>query len=1142
MFHAKTFSRLRFLAVLVALFSAVSLASAQPHLAIVAEDSPSESAAEVLTAQFSKNGQVILLERDQIQKVYHEQALSVGNTDYMKLGQILGADGLLLLSVSQDGANQWLKTRLVAVKPGVVLAEVRSKWPINKLSDWAQGLDATIAPFLPKLSVLAKDAVPLSVVNLSSALRSTEAQELERQLTLLSIERLTREPRLFILERRRMELLAQEMEFRGLANSNFWNGSYLLDGTIDRDGYSPTTVTLHARLIPPKGGAPLSFEVSGSRTNLSEVVNALAKKITQSLNFNSAAAPWNSKDEAERYFQEATWAYNWDMFAETRGATEAAWALGKQTKDVAVLRLEAYSESLFPPDLQRRFPIKVSTPTPTELSLAIHVAELFCEGSRSLFTNDNAAAHDEEWYGLGVGTVLPAANMILCCYYDSPELRRGNEEQLARLRSSTRKLVAILGGVTSADYPPNYNSPGPPRFLRNGQVFSWKDCIETFSESCWLFGSLWFENVDDAGVMFRKNLEAGYHPARLPRFYDWSVENDRSSEDVLTLFLEEQNNVSRQVEPADYRSLDRFLEDARRATNPSVRLEGSYLTVLRDTLAGRNNSNTSKAGLLSEIWEQRQRILDTREVAYQTFYTNKTGISTNRHVDLVADSFSIIPRTEDIIGSASNGPRESFLQLKRLLLNEYLVTCTTWNSEMFRDLSANLPPLPPAEARQFDSTVKEARERVHADPAPGYFHPSYRTDSPTAGPQIFSDTDAPLVLSCVSWKSTGPSLYPDRESWREGAFLSGGKLWSLIHYPDPNVFMQESVSFAAIDLKSGMYDEIPVPPQFGKALRAFEVTQDSVLVAIDDHIHQYSLRDKTWETLPASIANITRVLLLNGNLYVGTAEGLFDVDPHSANLQVLVSARRQPAANDLDSIWNANPQIFLRDGKLTVFCDNNCFSFSPDTRSWAHVAPIPPVSGLTRALACDDATLFWMGTAPHIFASWNHATNVEFLLDRHLFQRYWDLHMKTIPPTRWQWPAKYPLEHSLITERDNAIWVLTPRTICARPSEVPEPVTFKDSRQATLFCFDRQLDHPLATPVRFEKVHKPVDPLESRMGGDGWGCSPIYRKDVFLLSAPSGIVLAVPRLNGHWLFPKSTLDSRLNTLRSFAKTYVSPGT
>ena len=74
-----------------------------------------------------------------------------------------------------------------------------------------------------------------------------------------------------------MQLLSEEKEFNS-DESAFWDGSYLLDGIVDQNSYSQKTLTLNARLTPPRGGKPLSFEVSGSRTNLAEVINRTAHR------------------------------------------------------------------------------------------------------------------------------------------------------------------------------------------------------------------------------------------------------------------------------------------------------------------------------------------------------------------------------------------------------------------------------------------------------------------------------------------------------------------------------------------------------------------------------------------------------------------------------------------------------------------------------------------------------------------------------------------------------------------------------------------------------------------------------------------------------------------------------------------------
>ncbi len=290
------------------------------RLAIVPETAEARAAADVLTAELSKNETVQLLERAEIDKVYREQGLSAANRDYLKLGQILGADGILLLETAGDEANQVLNIRLVAVKPGVVLTGERFPKPEKNLTEWSAIFARHLNLYFPKLGVLAKDAIPISVVNLRSALQSEEGKETERQLKLLTIQRLSREPQFFVLERERMQLLAEEKDLK-LDDSAFWKGSYLLEGVVDQNGYSKETVTINARLTPSKGGAPVLLEASGARTNLAEVINQLVAKVSGAMQINSSVKEWNASDEAKQYFEEAKWALKWGVFSEAQMAT-----------------------------------------------------------------------------------------------------------------------------------------------------------------------------------------------------------------------------------------------------------------------------------------------------------------------------------------------------------------------------------------------------------------------------------------------------------------------------------------------------------------------------------------------------------------------------------------------------------------------------------------------------------------------------------------------------------------------------------------------------------------------------------------------------------------------------------------------------
>lgn len=483
--------------------------NAPSRLAIVSESDDASAAADVLTVELSSHKNLQLLERSEIEKVYREQSLSAGNKDYLKLGQMLGADGLLLMETAKEGTNQSLNIRLVAVKPGVVLVAEKFSWPVTNLTEWSPAFAKHLELFLPKLTVLVKDAIPISVVNLRSAISSADGLETERQLKLLTIQRLSREPQLFVLERQQMQLLGEEKELK-LDDSAFWNGSFLLEGVVDQNGYSKETITLNARLTPPKGGAPLLLEASGSRTNLAEVINQLAAKVKAALKVNSTVKEWSAADEAEQYFEEAKWALKWGVFPEAQAAAESAWALGKHDLGCAQVRIKAYlnevaghgvgynsSEHIYSAEtddngkrivprledadvrrdiksmqaenpfgvvyaghrsddgLTLRFVFADRRPDPKDIARAIHTLELYDDYCRALPAGDlktDVSREKNDWYRLGVN-ILGVASQVLRNFHFVPGAVAPDAEKLAQLRALARRVAERIsdsqGGMGS---------------------------------------------------------------------------------------------------------------------------------------------------------------------------------------------------------------------------------------------------------------------------------------------------------------------------------------------------------------------------------------------------------------------------------------------------------------------------------------------------------------------------------------------------------------------------------------------------------------------------------------------------------------------------------------------------------------------
>ena len=669
----------RYFSILV-VFLWASLLVAQTNqpvrLAIVPETPHASATADLLTAEISQNNQVHLLERTEIERVYREQGLSAANRDSLKLGQILGADGLLLLESAEE-TNQVvnapvsmpkshaIKARLIAVKPGIVLADETFLMLDKDLPEWGSSFAKYLNLFLPKLAVQGGDAIPISVVNLRSAISSTDASETEQQLKSLTIQRLSREPQMFVLERQRMQLLSEEKALQS-DESAFWNGSYLLEGVVDKNGFSPDTITIDARLTPPKGGQPLLFQISGSRTNLAEVVNLLAVKVTELLKVNSASKGWNTADEAAQYFGEAQWALRWGVYPEAQSAVESAWALGKKDLTSAVLRNKAYLQALSaavgtwqtgessaspgfdadgkpvgpaPTDadvdqiiqeimaVHKFFKITKITsgpyvrtvyyafrekaPANETIDQAIHVLELYDQFSRTSPDGEPKILwrgkgwsdwHDSEWYKMGIDDLVVASEVLQ--WFDlAPDLQAPVADKLAELRARARSVASMISSAPSVH----------DSYFVGDRLATYDELDSTLVENPSIFrcevswGSYWQEKPEDTIVLYRELIES-------PTFC--YIHSDFWLRELQTPRLVAWNKADQQRIPLLWAS---FLEELKTSTNLLCRMESKALA-LAD--AGNDKDvGTSFTNLFQTVFENRDVLISNKvDVVYLAWH------------------------------------------------------------------------------------------------------------------------------------------------------------------------------------------------------------------------------------------------------------------------------------------------------------------------------------------------------------------------------------------------------------------------------------------------------------------------------------------------------------------------------------------
>lgn len=944
------------------------------HLAVLSDNEKLQAVGDVLTAELSHQTNIVMLERDQITKVRSELALSAtSGTDYVKLGQLMGADGLLILATDRQDTNEVLTARLLAVKPGVVLGEHSYPWPLQDMMEWSRHTVEQFQPIFPKLAVLPKNAVPISVVSLRSALQSEESRETERELTGLLIARLTKEPDIFVLERQHLREASEEKQFASIEeDSSFWAGRYLLEGTLDKEGFDPDKVTVNAKLGPAKGREAVSMELSGPRKNLSETVEDLTQKILAGLHRASTIKDWSPKAEAERYYEESRWSLRWGLTHEAQASAESAWALGKQTRDCMELLMGAYlhdpsldkspvSDFIWSPyektDWDIEYDITTRQPDAGTPRVLERTLEFYCHNTPVIAANSSKP--DVKWLLLGLEQVVRASDMLQAYYHDA-EARKGKEAELAQVRSLVRRCVQILetnspssGNRAWDDLSlKNKMSPADLRYWREhlGQSLWLQHQIldrgwysEFLNELKWAMGGYWYDKPEQTLRMQREMMDKGWFSQYPPRSVGWSWE-DRKRVPAL---------------------IKACLADAAASSNIEVRLKAVCLSLSYAPLDETGDFQKLEQAVYSALWENRHdifQILNHKELFNlpDEMRHNPQGISLFRAVqsalrrkygcedvnkplnDAALTDFNARLR-RDFCQDPSAYPSGAFEDLFTPGLD---MKSESDRKELVPQLVANLEL--PAFRNDHSSMYNELTSKIALvsngshDQIPAYA-PSATNFLTVALHSIATNSGNETVINFRPLRLDASP--PDHKPVLQSGIYRHGRIWFQVWYLfnpyKAYVIDNKHVTFVGIDPKNNDTVIIPVPPELGFPdpqlhdepvyRTCFDVTEDSLYVSHRDHLDRYRFKEERWETIQVPMEQGATIVGSGGLLYLNTRDSILELDPNSRRVNVLASTRRRSANNPVDEL---GPYIAIyphsTDG-ITLVTGHLAQGYIPDT-------------------------------------------------------------------------------------------------------------------------------------------------------------------------------------------------------------------
>ena len=1139
--------------------TAVHLQAAEIRLAIVPADPRGAVAGELLTAEFSRAEHgVAVLERAEVERIRREQNLTArSSADFARLGQALGAQGVLVLDVFEQNGATNLTAKLIAVQPGVALGFQSYPWPLKDAGQWAGMVGKQFAGLLPKLGVLKQDAVPLSVLNLRSPLQTSEGRRLETDATTLLINRLISQREIFVLERQRMTLLGAEKELKDMQESPFWNGAYLLEGVVERGGATREAINVNARLVAP--GRP-SLTVSGKSDtgDLNALVDQLARDLIARLGKSTNSAPWNPAAEAKRYLQEAKWGMRWGNVPLAQAAADAAWTLGEHSLETALIRVNSYVQASSPPrstGSRDGFNYPPGQASAASLTPIVTALENFALMTPALGTNA-AASHD--WQQAGLGALQTAAGQLWNFWHVTNEAAQASET-LARLRSEAREVERVFVGDTAPSARTYATSLGTNLWslrLAYGWVFA-DSMNDTLAEFRRLLPGLSREQLRQ----FREHS----HPWLMP----WAADERARAASAWSTFLDEQALSTNAAVALTARLIgirDLSLRNRPAEADVFLRRQQAALTYVkhrRELLC--QEPELVETTLRRLDWPVRQNGTPINfSYGMRTNFLHLVVTGGACHTDeLLSQCFLAVPfdtnHLDFLLGKISEGvgtssPAQSRRQFLRAFLRN---TSNQYRWYVIERLFRTEDYTDPAEARATMNALNEfvaSFRRMGADdkvlavalnPAATLQAMLTAAEKPAAPPPA-AITATPVVTNASDPKALVVSRWwqPDYKSWPTQEFLgscvlqtitSEGHVWALVRgayrfkvpteYPDRYIFPERAFEqFFRInpaDLSSvasplhwdgvggvlhalaGRFGWQPV--SLFTPLMQFDLLNGVLYQHGQGKLSAWSPPASAWREIDVELPGRIDVTMraIGGRLYFGSSDTLVEFNPSNAMSRVMASRRRNPPLVAEDQLPSFGRPTFLRAESNTVFIllGSTIHPWNSDAGRW--LDPLAGPNGVFGGSLSPDrsSVLRWVGQPyeDQQLRRFHARSGDELLLEIKKQPDFSSVPMGRragVPTPRWKVPTGISVNPA-VTAADGAnLWCL-------------------DWKQRSLAYFESQWNEPLSVRLELQSVtFTNLTPA---------GMMP----KVWFLPERNFVALSPQFANGLWIIQQTDLDRAL---------------
>jgi len=316
-------------------------------LAILAANPDLAPLSALVQVKLTQKG-LSLVERGELDRVLQEQGLSAGGLAapeaLVKLGRLIRADGFLLLSLEEAGpaegnpagqeaaqakagaqAEKLLRVRVTETAHAVRLLDWLAGWNAEKAEEVAEQVAAKVLEVAPKLKLPAGQVLPVGIVDVHRVQLGEEYQWACRTFATMLAARLSKEPRIVVLEREDLKRMLEEKLLTQGKEAEFWRSGVLIEGYMQRNGKEGVDLKLQVKR--PSGQELRVPVIRVDMNKLPEAVEKSVAAVVQRATNAPVAAAWEPAKEAEEFFRQGELLLNHGRNEAALPQVETAFAL-----------------------------------------------------------------------------------------------------------------------------------------------------------------------------------------------------------------------------------------------------------------------------------------------------------------------------------------------------------------------------------------------------------------------------------------------------------------------------------------------------------------------------------------------------------------------------------------------------------------------------------------------------------------------------------------------------------------------------------------------------------------------------------------------------------------------------------------------